>query len=312
MLLKLKTIIERHRDVSVIKAALTPYYTLRYTLWHIWAAMCKPITVIYWWMVKRIVMSWGEKGLHSISIGEILSGKQKTRSLYREDMLLKTIILFVDLRGKSCIDLACNDGFWSFRLGRFGIKRLFGVDLAEMMIHRANFLKTVYNFPRFQFQNKDILQFLYHDNRETYDIVLLLSIIYHLPEETDWNKFFNTIYGINNECLIIDSRWFDDHEYYYDTTSEQAIIKTKDGITRKWRPTRSEVFSCLYKSGYEQVIEINPSAFLKDEKEAYGDGDPYTLTNVSDYISNNRTLVISYKEKSMVPNVEKRLSFKYV
>ena len=80
---------------------------------------------------------------------------------------------------------------------------------------------------------------------------------------------------------------------------------------KKWRPTRKEVFGHLYKSGYEQVIEINPSAFLPDLEEASGDGDPYTMENVSDYITGNRTLVIAYKQKSHMPVSLENLTVEY-
>jgi SAM-dependent methyltransferase len=215
------------------------------------------------------------------------------------------MILFVDLRGKSCLDLACNDGFWSFRLGRFGIGKVVGVDMSWNYILRANFLKRVYNFTDFVFKRRDILRFLYRDVEDDYDIVLLLSILYHLPKDTDWEKFFGRIYEMNKYCLIIDTRWFDDDEYWY-------LPDTIDGTIEKWRPTREEAFSFLRKSGYEQLIEIDPSAFLVDKKEAYGNGDPYTVQNVSDYLTEHRTLIIAYKRRSDMPDIQGRLSVKYV
>jgi 2-polyprenyl-3-methyl-5-hydroxy-6-metoxy-1,4-benzoquinol methylase len=271
------------------------------------------IKVPYWGIVRIIINYWGKRGLHSITVGEFVGGTTKTRSMYREEMLLRTMILFINIRGKSCLDLACSDGFWSFRLARFGLKSVTGLDVNSESIVRANFLKYVYDFPTFRFKQQDIFEFLNNDNKsKSYDIVLLLSIIYHLPEKSDWYRFFGAISQINNECLIIDSRWFEDDAYWYDKTSAQAVIKTKKGIIGKWRPLRKQVFDCLSGNGYEQVIEINPSAFLLDSKEAYGNGDPYTLENVSDYITNNRTLVIAYKKKAMVPNIQDRLSVKYL
>ena len=102
---------------------------------------------------------------------------------------------------------------------------------------------------------------------------------------------------------MIDSRWFEDDEYWYDRESRQAVIKTGRGLIRKWRPVRKDVIGYLYESGYKHVVEINPSAFLQNQEEAYGNGDPYTLENVSDYITGHRTLVIAYKEKKTIPNI---------
>lgn len=290
---------------TIIKVTLVAILKLGFMVFHL-------VKTPYWGIVRIIIYHWGKRGIHSITVGEYIGGATKTRSLYREEMLLKTMILFINIREKSCLDLACNDGFWSFRLAHFGIKSMKGIDVAGECIARANFLKNVYGFPSFQFNSQDIYDFLYNNKEKSYDIILLLSIIYHLPEKTDWKKFFNAISQINNECLIIDSRWFEDDEYWYDKTSGQALIKTGEEVIKKWRPVRKEVFDYLYGSGYEQIIEINPSAFLLHSKEAYGNEDPYTLENVSDYITNNRTLVIAYKKKTMLPKIQDKLSFKYV
>ena len=270
------------------------------------------IKVPYWGIVRTIINIWGKRGLHSITVGEFAGGTSKTRSLYREDMYLRTMILFTNLREKSCLDLGCNDGFWSFRLARFGLKSVTGIDVSEDNINKANFLKHVYDFSSFQFKRQDIFKFLYDNKSKSYDIVLLLSIIYHLPEETNWNKFFGALSRINNECMIIDSRWFEDDEYWYDKTSGHAVMETKEGLIKKWRPVRKEVFDYLYGSGYEQVVEINPSTFLLNPEEAYGNGDPYTLENVSDYITDNRTLIVAYKKKAILPDFRDRLSVKYI
>ena len=269
------------------------------------------IKMPYWWFMRIIVNNWGVRGLHSMAVGEFIGGTTKTRSLYREEMLLKTMILFVDFRGKSCLDLACNDGYWSFRLARFGIKRSTGIDLIWESIARANFLKYVYDFPSFKFKRQDIFNFVYSDVAESYDIILLLSIIYHLPEDADWKKFFGTVARMNNECLVIDSRWFEDDEYWFDKTSGQAIIETRDGVIKKWRPLRKEVFDYLYASGYKQIIEINPSAFVQNQKDAYGNGNPYTLENVSDYLTGNRTLVIACKKEDLATDILGKLIVKY-
>lgn len=257
--------------------------------------------VPYWYMI-RVIMYYWKRGLHSVTIGEFKGGLSRKRSSYRENMLIKTILMFINLKNRSCLDLACDDGFWSFRLARFGLKSVSGIDRSKESIAKANLLKRIYDFPSFQFKQQDIFDSLYDSKQKSYDIILLLSIIYHLPEETDWDKFFSTLSRMNNECLIIDSRWFEDDKYWYDKTSGQAFIKTKKGLIKKWRPLKKEVCEYLYKNGYEYVIDINPSTFLIDSQEAYGNGDPYTLKNVSDYITANRTIIIAYKAEKAMPN----------
>ena len=99
------------------------------------------IKVPYWYMLRIIINYWAKKGLHSITIGEFTGGTEKTRSSYREEMLLKTMLLYINIKNKSCLDLACNDGFWSFRLARFGLKSVTGIDASKKSISTRSFLK---------------------------------------------------------------------------------------------------------------------------------------------------------------------------
>ena len=46
------------------------------------------ISAIYWGIVTIIAKLWGGVGLHIMAIGELVSGKHKIRSFYREDMYL--------------------------------------------------------------------------------------------------------------------------------------------------------------------------------------------------------------------------------
>lgn len=257
------------------------------------------IKLPYWGLVNIIIRWWGSTGLHSIRVGEFKGGASKTRSSYREDMLLKTMMLLLDIRGKSCLDLACNDGFWSFRLARLGAKSVKGIDMNRDVLVKANFLKHVYDYPGFRFVKQDIFNFLSNNKRDSYDIILLLSVLYHLPKGSNWEIFFSSLSKINNECLIIDSRWHEDMSYWHDP--KQGILKTKKGIIKKWQPTRAEVIKHLYNSGYEHVVEVDPTVFIQDKEGAYGNGDPYSLENISDYMTNHRSLIFAYKKKDFMP-----------
>jgi 2-polyprenyl-3-methyl-5-hydroxy-6-metoxy-1,4-benzoquinol methylase len=285
---------------TLMKLALVPYQI---------------VSAAHWWMVRRLIRTLGPDGLHRMVVGETSAGNAKVRSLYREDMLLATALLMLDLRGRSCLDLGCGSGFWSFRLGQLGITRLLGLDIDEGELMRANFLKTVHNFPGFVFERRDVVRFLLEggeDRRDRYDVVLLLSLLYHLPEQTDWDRFFGVLSSINDECLVIDSRWFEDDTYWHDRDSPaQGVVRTEAGPVKKWRPTRGRVGEYLYASGYERVVEVDPSAVLKDPRGAAGDGDPYSLRNVADYISGHRSILIAYK-RGREPGEDRGLRVKHV
>ena len=261
------------------------------------------IKIPYWILLKLFLAVWGSKGLHAIAVGQFVGGKEKTRSTLREEMLIRAIPMFVNMKDKNCLDLACNDGYWAFRFARYGLRQVVGVDFESQNIARAKLLQIAYDIPRFRFIQSDIFEFLKTNSSTHYDIVFLLSIIYHLPADTDWKQFFADLSSINDECLIIDSRWFDNDDYWYDRSGHQAILM-KDGTPiPKWRPTRTEICQHLTDAGYVDILDINPSAFIQDQEAAQGNGNPYTLDNIADYLTGNRTLLIAFKQPTKASGI---------
>lgn len=261
------------------------------------------IGCFYWGLVRVVLQLWSRRALHALSVGSFVAGSDKRRSFYRDEMILKTFALAVRTQRRSCLDLGCNDGYWSFRLARFGLAHVTGIDASYEEIARANMLKHVYSYSDFIFKNGDMLNISQQYNERTYDVVLLLSVLYHLPDTTDWDAFFKSIAKRNTETLVIDSRWFENDAYWSETSSDQAVIVDHGKMIKKWRPLRREVIAILYRNGYQHVLEINPTPFLEQIEEARGDGNPYSLQNVADYVTGNRSLLVAYKEATDVPKL---------
>lgn len=255
------------------------------------------VTRAYWQIVRDSVTRWGGKGLHATKIGSFVAGDSgHQRSFLREQMLLKSLPLFVEFSNSSVLDLGCNDGFWSFRFGSFGISTLRGIDASGVAVDRALFLRDAHNYTEFCFEQGEISDVLRREieRSERYDVVLLLSLIYHLPASTDWAELFGMISEVGRGPLIIDTRWFDNEDYWHKTTY------TPDKLS-KWRPHRKEVFSYLRNCGYVQILEIDPTVFLSDPDVAFGDGDPYSLDNVADYVTHNRSVVVANRQARALP-----------
>ena len=276
------------------------------------------VSFIYWRLIKILVKQWhkteSSPALHGFSIGEIKEGfyydvpigmrgaSRIDRDLLRHCMLVKTIPTLICLNGKSLLDLGCNDGSWSLNLAQYGIKRVTGIDMEKGLIARANFLKTIYNYPGFKFIQRDIFDWLDNENTQHYDVIMLLSIIYHLPDQEKLlARFFNTIASINNECLVIDTKWPDSHP-----SESKDIIQTSWGPVKKWRPTRNEIADYLYTNGYEVVVECNPKVFLPELSvlchSTSLDWWKTHFTTIGDYILGHRTMVFAYKKKTMLPD----------
>jgi SAM-dependent methyltransferase len=264
-------------------------------------ALYRRVAGVYWGMTRRLIGVMGERGHHWVSVGQFEAGEAKVRSIWREDITLRTLLLALELRGKSCLDLGCNDGFWSYRLGRFGVKNVVGIEGEPQPVRYAQVLKVMYGFPDFEFRQGDVLDFVLRENQRDFDLVLLLSIIYHLPEQTDWSAFFGRLGAHNRYALVIDSRWFDDDDYYHDKTGYQAMLHTPTGVLKKWRPMRAEVAGHLHAAGYRKVVDLDPSVFIRDKRAALGDGDPYSLGNACDYVTGNRSLMVAYRNAADAP-----------
>jgi SAM-dependent methyltransferase len=81
----------------------------------------------------------------------------------------------------SALDLACNEGWFSHRLLDWGANRVVGIDVREDNIHRASLVRDHFGISarRLTFQAGDVLE-LDADVLGSFDVVLLLGLIYHL------------------------------------------------------------------------------------------------------------------------------------
>lgn len=260
----------------------------------------------FWKQAVKTARNWKTNGLHQVKFGQHKISEGRKRTEYREELLLKALPLFLDWKGKTCLDLGCNDGRWGLLLAQHGLHTVTGIDLNPANIKKANFLKIVSGYNDFRFVRADISQFM-EQTEEDYDIVLLLSLIYHFPETIDKHHLFSQISKVNKGALIIDSRWFEDSSFW----NMQTFIEI-DGIKiPKWRPTRSEICQLLKHSGYESVFEIDTSMFVTNPIEKEGDRDPYGLENIYDYTTDHRSVLIAYKSENLLPN-EHLLSLGYL
>ena len=87
--------------------------------------------------------------------------------------------------GATALDLACNEGWFSHRLLDWGAARVVGVDLRESNVSRATMLRGHFEIPaeRFEIVQGDVFE-LEPAALGTFDVVLLLGLIYHVEDPT--------------------------------------------------------------------------------------------------------------------------------
>lgn len=84
------------------------------------------------------------------------------------------------LRGKRVLDIACNSGFWSIQCALLGAD-VVGFDARPELISQANLIKAITGVQNTEFQVLDFWDMSPHALGGTFDIVLNLGILYHLP-----------------------------------------------------------------------------------------------------------------------------------
>jgi tRNA (mo5U34)-methyltransferase len=108
---------------------------------------------------------------------------EELRSVHstREQMIMPVVDCFFPegLQDKSCLDIACNEGYFSHLLYHRGAT-VRGIDIRETNIGRARWVQTLYGYDskRLVFEVEDFLS--NRDRQGEYDLTLFLGILYHI------------------------------------------------------------------------------------------------------------------------------------
>lgn len=88
------------------------------------------------------------------------------------------------LEGLRILDIACNSGFWSFQCALLGAQ-VVGFDARQELIDQANLVKSVVGIDNVDFQVLDFMAMTPETLGGTFDVVMNLGVLYHLPEPLD-------------------------------------------------------------------------------------------------------------------------------
>ena len=85
------------------------------------------------------------------------------------------------LQDKRILDIACNSGFWSIQCALLGAE-VVGFDARTELIEQANLIKSIVGVNNVEFRVLDFWDMNPQALGGTFDIVLSLGILYHLPK----------------------------------------------------------------------------------------------------------------------------------
>jgi SAM-dependent methyltransferase len=88
------------------------------------------------------------------------------------------------LRGKRVLDIACNSGFWSMQCALLGAE-VVGFDGRAELIEQANLVKSIVGIDNVEFRVLDFWDMSPQSLGGTFDVVLNLGLLYHLPKPVE-------------------------------------------------------------------------------------------------------------------------------
>jgi len=88
------------------------------------------------------------------------------------------------LEGKRVLDIACSSGYWSIQCALLGAE-VVAFDARPEQIELANFVKTTVGLDNVEFSVLDFWEMTPEKLGGTFDVVLNLGILYHLPNPVE-------------------------------------------------------------------------------------------------------------------------------
>tara|TARA_Y100001935_G_scaffold11390_1_gene8894 strand:- start:8630 stop:9454 length:825 start_codon:yes stop_codon:yes gene_type:complete len=184
---------------------------------------------------------------HNISLpGEIETAPGKQTS-HGKNLVkwgrIEPILNLISLKGKTALDLGCNEGFFSIKLAEKGAKVL-GADIDHLRIKKAKWIQSILKFENPTFKVIDIYSKEFESIDKKFDFCLCMGFIHRIPDpytaikaisaKTDtilfeWKALKE---GPHDESFAFFSQKDIDHEDYYGTeywlcsyTSVETILK---------------------------------------------------------------------------------------
>jgi len=146
-----------------------------------------------------------------------------------------------NLAGKRVLDLGCADGFFSIEMARRGAQ-VVAIDAAPKMIARLNWAAQTLGLQNILAKVGTVEDL---NNRERYDFVLFIAVLYHLK---------NPLLGLEKVASVTDTIYLE--TAIHDGKEPYMYFKPpQPGVHQipKWFPTKSCVVDMLKFTGFNHV-----------------------------------------------------------
>lgn len=99
----------------------------------------------------------------------------------------------------SAIDLACHQGWFAIQLAQAGFRKVHGVDARRSHVEDSRLIASILGLDQLAFEQGDVFD-LDTDAAGTYDVVLVLGLLYHLENPVGALRIAHALCG--GVCLI--------------------------------------------------------------------------------------------------------------
>jgi SAM-dependent methyltransferase len=101
-----------------------------------------------------------------------------------------------------CLDIACNEGFFSFEIAKRGGREVVGFDARPVVIEKAQHVRSKLGCSNVSFSVFDLEQ-LSPEWKGRFDVVLCLGIVYHLENPIGCLR---RVRGVTQKVCVIDTQ----------------------------------------------------------------------------------------------------------
>jgi 2-polyprenyl-3-methyl-5-hydroxy-6-metoxy-1,4-benzoquinol methylase len=177
------------------------------------------------------------------------------------------------LRGKRVLDIACNSGFWSIQCALLGADEVVGFDARPDLLEQANLIKAVAGVEQAHFRVLDFWDMDPATLGGTFDVVLNLGILYHLPRPLDAIELTRRM---AREYIVLDTSIQPDRAPVLRLNWEEPEdigSPVRSGLVMY--PSKRAVEVMLKEVGLADYREIPlrstdmPAAYLRDERASW-------------------------------------------
>jgi len=105
------------------------------------------------------------------------------------------------LQGKRVLDIACNSGFWSVQCALLGAN-VVAFDARPELIEQAELIASIVGVENIEFRQLDFWEMRPENLGGTFDVVLNLGILYHLPDPLEALRLTRKM---ARDCILLDT-----------------------------------------------------------------------------------------------------------